>query len=351
MRPLLTHGAAAIVAAATALVLMAAPAAADPPRPTDYRSTITGITPSTPVVEPSIVGGDAFLELRVEPGHEAIVTGYDNEPYLRFAADGTVSENRNSPATYTNARRYGEADVPDGVDPKAAPEWRQVADDGTYAWHDHRIHWMSPQAPGVARGEEIQSWNVALVVDDQAVTIDGVLRYEPGVGRWPWVAGAVAVAVAGAVWWAGRRWTHTTAARLAGGVGCLIAVVVAGAEQLSIPEEAGRSVLRFGVPAVGLACAIVAVLLRRTAVAVPAGLASIAAVAGWAVRRLDVFTKPVLPTVLAPNLDRTGTALALGLAAGAVALALTDDSARSAARASPDAVDAVDIDPVDVDVD
>jgi len=340
MRPLLTRCVTAVTAAASALALTATPAAADPPRPTDYRSTVTGITPENPFVEASIVGGDAFLELRVEPGHEVIVTGYDEEPYLRFAPDGTVSENRRSPATYANANRYGDADVPESVDPDAEPEWRRVADDGSYAWHDHRIHWMSPQAPGVARGDEIQSWNVPLSVDGEPVTVDGVLRYEPGVGWWPWVAAAVAAVVAGAVWLAGRRWPHTTAARAAGGLGCLIAVVVAGAEQLAIPEEAGRSLLRFAVPAVGLACAVVAVVLRRTAIAVPAGLAAIAAVAGWAVRRLDVFTKPVLPTTLAPNLDRAGTALALGLAAGAVALVLTADRRRpSAVPASPDAVE------------
>ena len=326
MRPLLPRCVAAALAAVSALVLTAAPAAADSPRPTDYRSTITGVTPATPAVEASVVGGDAFLELRVAPGHEATVTGYDDEPYLRFADDGTVWENRNSPATYTNATRYGDAEVPAGVDPDAEPEWRRVADDGAYAWHDHRIHWMSPQTPGVARGDDIQSWNVELLVDGEPVTIDGVLRYEPGVGWWPWVAALGVLAVAGAVWLAGRRWTHTTAARAAGGVGCLVAVVVAGAEQLAIPEEAGRSVLRFGVPAIGLVCAVVAVALRRRPRwAVPAGLASIAAVAGWAVRRLDVFTKPVLPTTLAPNLDRVGTALALGLAVGAIALALTSD--------------------------
>ena len=47
------------------------------------------------------------------PGVEVDVMGYQNEPYLRFAADGTVYENQRSPATYINGSRYGGGTIPD----------------------------------------------------------------------------------------------------------------------------------------------------------------------------------------------------------------------------------------------
>ena len=62
-----------------------------------------------------MVGGDGFLEMAVEPGHEVVVEGYDGEPYLRFRADGTVQENQNSPATYLNRNRYAGAEVPAAI--------------------------------------------------------------------------------------------------------------------------------------------------------------------------------------------------------------------------------------------
>lgn len=319
----LALGAAALTLA-TVLLGFARPAAADPPRPTDYRSVVTGVTPATDAVDVEIIGGDAFIELTVEPGHEVMVAGYDDEPYLRFEADGTVSENRNSPAAYVNAKRYGDVAVPEGVDRDAEPEWRRVADGGAYAWHDHRVHWMSPEPPpGVPRGGVVQEWDVPMLVDGRPVTVDGVLRYEAPEAWWPWAL--VASVAAGAVWLAGRRWPRRRVLTVAAGLGGAVAVVVAAAEQLAIPEGTGRSAVRFAVPVVALVGAAIALATarRQPRVAEVAGIAAVAALTGWAARRLGVLTKPVLPTLLAFDLDRAGTALALGAATGTVALVLT----------------------------
>jgi len=318
------------VVAGGALVLLglvgwAGPASADPPRPTDYRSIVTGVTPATDAFDVRVVGGDAFVELAVAPGHEVVVTGYDNEPYLRFTPSGDVLENRSSPAAYVNARRYGDVEVPEGVEPQGEPDWHRVAGHGTYAWHDHRIHWMSPQPPSnVPRGEVVQEWNVLLVVDGDPVTVNGVLRYETAVAWWPWAL--LAVVAAAAVVAAGRVWPRRRVLRIVAGVAAVVAVVVASAEQLAIPEGAGRSLVRFAVPVVGLLGASVALLVdragQRRGLADVAGIAAVAAVTGWVARRLGVLTKPVLPTLLDAHVDRAGTALALGLTGGAVALVL-----------------------------
>ena len=97
------------------------PAMADSAGPTDYRSEVVAIDPPTPSIAVSIVGGDSFVLLRVDPGVEVEIMGYQDEPYLRFAADGSVFENQRSPATYINGSRYGGGTIPDGVRPTPSP--------------------------------------------------------------------------------------------------------------------------------------------------------------------------------------------------------------------------------------
>ena len=85
-----------------------------------------------------------------------IVEGYEGEPYLRFSPDGTVERNRLSTATYLNEDRAGAGiTIPPEVqeaDADTPPEWEEVASGGTYAWHDHRVHWMDDASPSVDRG-------------------------------------------------------------------------------------------------------------------------------------------------------------------------------------------------------
>ena len=110
------------------------------------RSTVEAIEPPAEGVTAEIVGGDSFLRVRAEPGRTVVVRGYEGEPYLRFRPDGTVEVNRNSPAAYVNESRYG-TDPPASADATAAPAWQEVAADGSYAWHDHRTHWMATNRP------------------------------------------------------------------------------------------------------------------------------------------------------------------------------------------------------------
>jgi hypothetical protein len=283
---------------------------------------VTEVVPAVDGFTLSVVGGDSLLELRVEPGHEVEVVGYEDEPYLRFRADGTVEENASSPTTYLNGERYIDEQAPSQYQADAEPEWRPVASDGSYAWHDHRVHYMAPGLPDDAvRGQVLQAWTLPLTVDGEAVEVRGNLRVEAQPTWWPWLV--VVAAAAAAVWLAVRQWpsTRTILPLAAVGVGGALALSVAGAEQLSFPAEAGRRVLPVALPAVALAAVAAAALLRRTApVARVVSLAAVAIVAAWALLRLDVFTKPVLPTDLSPTLDRALTAVALGLTIGAAAV-------------------------------
>ena len=120
--------------------------------------------------------------------------------YMRIAiasfATGVVERNRRSPATALNETRYGNEPAA-GSDPEAPPEWEEVASGGEYAWHDHRIHWMTLDDPAVAPGEVVLEWTVPLTVDGESVEVEGTLVREAPVSPWPWVA--LAVAVAGAL--------------------------------------------------------------------------------------------------------------------------------------------------------
>lgn len=319
--------------AGLALVLVLAvagsgPVGADPARPTDFRSRVTAIEPPVDGIEVDVVGGDAFLELSVDRGHEATVLGYQREPYLRFRADGTVERNRSSPATYINEDRFGAA-VPDRLagDALPSPEWERVADGGRYVWHDHRIHFMGGTLPAGLEAGRAAEWTVDVVIDGRPVAVSGSYRLLGAPSPLPWIAVAAAVAAAAApVGW-GRP---VTVAVVASALGSAIALAVGAVDQASVPPGAGASPLTVALPAIAAVAAAVAVIGRSRSTRVVAVLGTAAALVGWVLSRTSVLWKAVLPTDLAPNLDRAGTAVVIGLAVASAVLAV-----RSGALAPP----------------
>jgi hypothetical protein len=296
----------------------APPAAADPPRPTDYRSTVSEVEPDAGGVDARIVGGDSFLELTVDEGHDVVVIGYGDEPYLHFLPDGTVERNRRSEATYLNDDRQGAVDLPPEADNEAEPEWEQVADGGTYSWHDHRIHWMGGGTPpGAEPGQVVQAWTVELTVDGTPTEVRGELVLAEGISPLPWVALAAAAAVLVVVVGRRRPAPVAAAAMVAAAAGAL---AVGWAEYAAAPAGSGASPMPIVVPLVGLVAAVVGVVRPRGSLGPTATLAAAAAVIGWGVLRADVLWNPVLPTDLPFALDRGVTALALGVSVAAAGL-------------------------------
>lgn len=204
-----------VAVALAALLAPARPAAADAARPGNVESTITSVPAGAPF-HARVRGGDSFLELQVDRGHEVIVADYEGFPYVRYAADGVVSENQQSKASFQNKTRAASSEGPQALNPGGPPEWKQVATGGVYAWHDHRIHWMSP-----TRAPE-QAWEVDLTVDGQPMKMAG--RYGPvdAPSALPWWL--VVLVVAGAVGWFARRRHAVGAAAVL--VGAVVAVPV-----------------------------------------------------------------------------------------------------------------------------
>jgi hypothetical protein len=288
----------ASVIAITVIVVTASPAAADPANPTNYESRVIELTPPTPGIETSIIGGDSFVRLRLRGAADVVVLGYEGEPYLRFTADGTVRENSRSPAVVLNQSRYGTT-YDERADAKAQPEWQVVADDGTYVWHDHRIHWMAKSTPPTIEGGstgKVLDWTIPLVVDGASVQINGELHRSAAPSLVLPIAGGVLATVAGGLLM--RRSRRAPAVVLL--VVALAATVVSAIDQLSIPAAAGRRMSYIVIPALAAACAIVALGRSRSIYAFALKAAAALILPMWIVLNAKALTRAHLPSDLSP---------------------------------------------------
>lgn len=338
-----TRFAAALLGALAVVALVPGPASADAPRPTDYRSTVVAVSPSLPPgAHVRIIGGDSLIELSLPRGHTAVVADYPTSrgtssvPYLRFDADGTVRRNARAVATTANEARYGSSDrVPD---PDAAPRWETVATDGRYAWHDHRIHWMSPTAPRavdrdgrVDLGGDDGTWSVPLTIDGRPTTVTGELVLVDPPSPLPWVV--LACAAAAATFGACARWGLRAGSAVGATTGAL-AVIAAVATWRAVPADAGASAVPVGVAVIALLAGALGVAGPRAA-RLGAGAAAAAALLGWGATRWTVLARAVLPTDLAPVLDRGITALAIGVGAGLAVALVVQPSPRGRPAGDP----------------
>ena len=209
------------------------------------------------------------------------------------------------------------------ADANTPPEWEPIAEGGTYAWHDHRVHWMEDASPNVDRGAQVEGaynpWRVPLVVDGARTEVQGILIYEETVSPLPYV-GLALITAGSLVWLARGKGLRIPAALLA--LVALAALVVGWADYSATPEGGGNPLL-WALPAVALGAAVGAVALARRSAGVVLALAAAAALFGWALFRLQALLKPVLPTDLPVALDRSTIALALGTSVAVAFLAVT----------------------------
>jgi hypothetical protein len=298
-----------------AVVLTAATGAtahADPPVPVDYRSEVSALEPPTDRFEARIVGGDAFLEVAVRPGTALTINGYQDEPYLRFGADGTVEENQASPTFFVSASRQGGA-VPEGITADTPPDWVQVASDGTFAWHDHRTHWMGSDAPRDKQpGDQILETTIAVMVDGTD-TVEIVVRsfWEPAPSPIPVALGVlIGAALAAAL----MQWRRRPVLLGVSTTVAAAALTVGLAERASLPPETGPAASAWLLPTVALAAiGLATILARRLGWLAGAGLLALAGVnlTVWAWVRRAALTKAVLPTDLPWWIERVVTAAVL----------------------------------------
>jgi hypothetical protein len=162
-----------------------------------YRTYITRVVPSVPGLSLHVLEFADRLIMINHTGKTVTVYGYQQEPYVRMLADGTVAVNLHSPAYYLNQNFYGDVTVPASASPSATPQWSVIDRAGQFEWHDHRIHWMSPLLPpqvtNTAKRTKVFEWEVPIRVGAQPATIYGQLFWVPEEGTKTPVAAIVAL--------------------------------------------------------------------------------------------------------------------------------------------------------------
>lgn len=149
----------------------------------DYRSEITSIQPGALAdgLTVEIINFDDHVRLVNQTGKEVIINGYDGDPYARIESGGAVYVNLNSPAYYLNEDRFAAVEVPDRADPKAKPDWKQVADNGTFEWHDHRSHFMGTGTPSQVSDEsketKVFDYTIPIEVGGEPAKVNGTLTW------------------------------------------------------------------------------------------------------------------------------------------------------------------------------
>jgi hypothetical protein len=315
---------AGIAAGLLGSVLLGSTALADPPGPTDYQSEIVAVAPPTASIETSIVGGDSFFQLTVSPGTEVIVVGYQGEDALWFRPDGTVWENRNSPSTYLNADRLGGGGIPANASADAEPDWRQVASDGNFSWHDHRAHWMQEARPfGLGPGDQILESVIPLVVDGADVEVTVISTWQPAPSPVPALAGVVGGIALGVGAWFLHR-SRRLPPLLAAAPVVTLAALVGVWQFLSLPPETGPRPVWWVLPAIAAVSLAVGLIVgRRSTFAADAAMLLVGVeLAIWGYVKRDGLSAAIIPTDAPAWLDRLATAMALsgGIAFTAVAL-------------------------------
>jgi hypothetical protein len=170
-------------AAATLVALAAAaPTALAHEGNPNYRSEVRTVAPALPGLEAHVLNHDDRIELAYDGGRPLVVEGYRKEPYLRFSPGGRVEVNRRSPAAYLNEDRFAQVDVPGRADHEAPPSWEQVAENGRYDWHDHRIHWMGegtlpPQIEDESERTKVFDWGIPMAAAGQPLEVRGTLTW------------------------------------------------------------------------------------------------------------------------------------------------------------------------------
>jgi len=293
-------------------------ALADAAGPTDYRSEITQVSIADGSPRPSgfnisIEGHDSFLLLVVERGVTAEVPGYEGEPYLKFDADGSVFENRLSFSTIYNRDRYGSVERPDYIDNLAEPEWILVDDDGSYAWHDHRIHYMNTRPPiGAEPGDVIIEMAVPIRVDGVPVEVDVMSTLLESNSPVAMIAVSALIALGGGLVLLRRTPTFLASIAVASALTALAAGI---AWFLSVPGDTDPSLNWLLLPTTALVAAgLSAVAAQRGNLFLACGGAVIAALqlAIWLPDRLRSYEAALIPTTLPQWLDRGMTATLVG---------------------------------------
>lgn len=158
---------------------------------TNYQSRLVAVTPDDAGVSARLLEGGGRIEIS-SPRAEALVLGYEDEPFLRIGPGG-VFENKNSPSTYRSKTRLAAGEVPARADAKKAPEWERIRSGSVAKWFDHRIHFIVEDYPPAVREQPgrshvVREWTIPILLGDQSVEVKGELTWIPAGSPIIWLA-------------------------------------------------------------------------------------------------------------------------------------------------------------------
>jgi MYXO-CTERM domain-containing protein len=163
------------------LALACAPVAVAHEGSPNFLSEIDGVQPAMEGVRLEMLSRDDRIELENRSGKDVVILGYDDEPYARLKADGTVEVNTNSKAYYLNEDRFGTSEVPETL--PSEPEWKELSKAGRFEWHDHRAHYMGkgrpPQVKDPGKRQKVFDWEVPMQAGGTPAAITGTLFWTP----------------------------------------------------------------------------------------------------------------------------------------------------------------------------
>ena len=255
----------------------------DSVQPRDTVSIIESVTPALPDgVDVDIIGSDTFVRVQ-SVGHDVMVTGYKNEPYMHITSTGDVFVNDGSQTTLINGNRYGDVDTSKFVE-SAIPVWRKIDTDGRAMWHDHRVHWMSPKRPApIDSSGTVLEWKVSMSVDGVATTVAGTLFLREKSSVLWWLAGFAALLCA--VVLSGRRRKEFFALTF---LMSMVGVVVGGMQFVGLPDGARITPLILMFSSGAAVVAATSMFMQRRghasqhiAVSLNAGAGATLVVCGW----------------------------------------------------------------------
>ena len=307
--------AAAVAGAALGIVTDAEPAAAHGiggREPTNVRVRVVSVDPSVPGVDVDVVDAGTRLQLRNTGDTDVVVFGYEDEPYLRVGPDG-VYQNARSPSVFLNRTLDPPGEYPDTYDPNAEPDWVQVSDGNTAAWHDHRAHAMT------AGAFDTSNWTVRMQAGATPILVQGELLWvEPG-PWWPWALLALGIAVC-VVLAARVAWRLTIALTLELLVAAELLHVVGSWSVLADTFWARVNAQLVSVAAIAFGTfAAYRVLRRAPSSSAPVALfAGVFLVVAGGLSDATIWFRSQLPSNLSPTLDRVLVALAFGGGVGIV---------------------------------
>jgi len=311
-------------------------------RPTNYRTTVTSVTPPLPGLAVHVLEAGDKLQLVNRTGQEVLVLGYNSEPYLRVGPPGAgVYENERSPTTYSNRFFTAPSKLPPDLDPSATPEWRRIGTGPAVAWHDHRSHFGGPADPEEVRRDPgtahvvVPNWQIPIRQGRRTVVISGSITWVPGPSPWPWLS-AAALLCAGVLLAARtRRWREALVA--ATGVAVVADALHTAGSWLASTASAAVKTYGMSVSAAAWAVGALAILRlvrgRDEAARTYLLLAAVFLLLAGGVLDLPVLWRSQLPSALGPVVTRAAVATVLGLGSAMAVASLHGLSEGSTARA------------------